>query len=58
VVMMMAGGDMVEDQVTIPKKYYDDLREAYFWLQALESAGVDNWDGISFAQELLGDNNQ
>jgi hypothetical protein len=55
---MMAGGDMVEDQVTIPKKYYDDLREAYFWLQALESAGVDNWDGISFAQELLGDNNQ
>jgi hypothetical protein len=55
---MMASGNVEDNFVTIPKCEYNSLREADRWLQALESAGVDNWDGISFAQELLGDNNQ
>jgi hypothetical protein len=55
---MMASGDMVEGQVLVSESYLDDLKAAYFWLQALEDAGVNNWDGISFAQELLEDNNQ
>lgn len=29
----------------------EDLR----WLVCLESAGVDNWSGIDFAHELLGE---
>jgi hypothetical protein len=55
---MMASGNMVDDLVTIPKCEYNALREQLRWLQALEDAGVNNWDGISFAQELLEDNNQ
>ena len=29
------------------------LLEDRRWLNALENAGVDNWGGISFAQELF-----
>jgi hypothetical protein len=54
----MASGNVVDALVLIPKREYNGLREAARWLQALEDAGVDNWDGISFAQELLEDNNQ
>lgn len=30
-----------------------EMQERLDWLQALENAGVDNWEGISFAYELL-----
>ena len=30
--------------VTISKKEYDNLRKSSFELQALNSAGVDNWE--------------
>jgi len=43
----------MEDMVTITKKEYESLLEDSNWLNALENAGVDNWDGYSFAQELL-----
>ena len=46
---------MEEETVTITKSEYEDLIESAAWLQALENAGVDNWDGISFAYELLED---
>jgi len=43
----------MEDTITISKKEYESLLEDSNWLNALENAGVDNWDGYSFAQELL-----
>jgi len=43
----------MEDMVTIPKKEYESLLEDSNWLNALENAGVDNWGGYNFAQELL-----
>lgn len=46
---------MSEEMVTITKKEYDRLVEVDEWMDALESAGVDNWDGISFAYEILND---
>ena len=42
-----------EEMITITKKKYDDLVEDCRWLLCLENAGVDNWSGIDFAQELL-----
>lgn len=44
---------MTEKTITITVKEYTDLIESQTWLNCLESAGVDNWDGISFARELL-----
>lgn len=42
----------MEEMITITKSEYDELFEAYQWLASLEAAGVDNWEGISFAHEL------
>lgn len=39
--------------VTITLKEYSDLIQSSAWLEALEAAGVDDWEGISFARELL-----
>ena len=39
--------------ITIPLDEYNDLVDASFRLQCLEDAGVDNWEGISFAQEIM-----
>jgi len=43
---------MNEETVTISKKEYESLKEDARWLQCLESAGVDNWQGIDYAYEL------
>lgn len=40
------------EMVTIPLTEYLELKEDAEWLQALENAGVDNWDGVDFAKEL------
>jgi hypothetical protein len=42
----------MEEQVTITKKEYDQLKKDSIWLCCLEEAGVDNWEGISYAYEL------
>lgn len=42
-----------EESVTIPKKKYEELLEAYDWLVCLEAAGVDSWEGIEEAQQIL-----
>lgn len=47
----------MEEMITIIKSEYDDLMESQRWLNALENAGVDNWSGISFAYELLEEEN-
>lgn len=43
----------MDEMITIPLQVYIDLIEANHWLSCLEDAGVDNWEGISYAQELF-----
>ena len=43
---------MSEEMVTITKDEYERLLKAEDWLGCLAAAGVDNWEGIEFAQEL------
>lgn len=44
---------MTNETVTISKKEYESLLDDRKWRIALENAGVDNWEGYSFACELL-----
>ena len=39
--------------VEVDKLHYEELLEASLMLGALEEAGVDNWEGYSYAMELL-----
>lgn len=41
-----------EELVTIPKKEYERLLEREDWLQCLEAAGVDNWQGMDDAIDI------
>ena len=41
------------EKITILKNQYDELIKDVKFLKALEQAGVDNWEGYSYAQELL-----
>lgn len=41
-----------KETVTIPKEEYESLRQDSNWLSMLEDAGVDNWEGYSFAHDL------
>lgn len=45
--------DKMEETITIAKKLYEELIDDSEFLEALRSAGVDNWDGYSFALEAL-----
>ena len=38
-------------KVLIDIREYRDLKEESLMLQCLENAGVDNWDGYSYANE-------
>ncbi len=44
-----------EETVTITKKEYDSLVEDSDFLNALQGAGVDNWEGYSEALKMLDD---
>lgn len=46
---------MSENTVTISKEEYDELISAQNLLNALISAGVDNWEGYDMAVELAED---
>lgn len=48
---------MNEKTVTISKEEYESLKEDALWLQCLENAGVDNWEGYDYARELLNEEN-
>lgn len=50
--------DMITETVTISKKEYESLLGDRKWRIALENAGVDNWEGYSFACELLNEDRQ
>jgi hypothetical protein len=42
----------MEETVTISKKEYESLLEDQWFLQCLQRAGVDNWNGYDYAVEL------
>lgn len=44
---------MEEETIIVPKKKWEELIKRLSWLHALEDAGVDNWEGISYAHELF-----
>ena len=41
------------DTITISKKEHEQFLENSFFLQCLQGAGVDNWEGYEFALEEL-----
>jgi len=41
--------------VTIPKADYEILVAASDFLDALQAAGVDNWEGYHVAREMMAD---
>lgn len=41
-----------EDLVLLDKDEYARLKERDNWLQCLDNAGVDNWEGCEYASEL------
>jgi len=43
---------MTDDLITIPTAEYNSLLRDSNWLTCLESAGVDNWEGIDYAYDL------
>lgn len=45
--------ELREQLVSIAQAHMVDLLNESEWLSALEEAGVDNWEGISFAHELM-----
>jgi len=45
--------EVIEETVTISKKEYEALLDRDQFLSALERAGVDNWEGYGYAQDLL-----
>ena len=44
---------MAEEIVTISKKEYDQLKHDSLFLECLQEAGVDNWEGYYEARKEL-----
>lgn len=42
--------------VEITQEQYDYFLENERWIECLEEAGVDNWDGYEFARDLFREN--
>jgi hypothetical protein len=45
--------EILSKVVIVKSGRFNDLCESEQWLTALESAGVDNWSGYEYAQELI-----
>lgn len=45
-------GNIDVNLIEVDKERYEELLEKEMWLEALETAGVDNWDGFDYAQEI------
>ena len=43
----------MEETITISREEYEQLSACRDKLYALETAGVDNWEGYSYAMEIL-----
>lgn len=46
-------GSNDDGTVTITEAEYTRLLVAEKWLNCLEAAGVDNWDGWDYAKEMM-----
>ena len=44
---------MSEETITITKAEYDRLDKRSVFLDALDAAGVDNWEGFEYAHEIF-----
>lgn len=44
-----------DGSVTLTEDEYEDMEEDVKWLRCLEYAGVDDWEGIEAAQDILRD---
>ena len=42
--------------VKITQERYDELVENERWVECLETAGVDNWEGYDYACDLFREN--
>ena len=42
----------MEEMIEITKAEYERMPEPAAWVDALEMAGVDNWEGYDYAREL------
>lgn len=49
---------MNEETVTIPRKEYQQLLDTEFWMNCLEAAGIDNWEGIDLAIDIRNEGDQ
>lgn len=45
--------DTSKDVILISMARYDELAEDSDFLNALQAAGVDNWEGYGFAQDMM-----
>lgn len=43
---------MSDEMITITLKEYNRLKDQVSWLECLEDAGVDNWEGIEEAIDI------
>jgi hypothetical protein len=43
---------MSDEMITITLKEYNRLKQQVFWLECLEDAGVDNWEGMEEAIDI------
>ena len=44
---------MSQNEISIPRNRWHELLRAEATLNALEAAGVDNWDGYGHAMDIL-----
>lgn len=47
--------DLTQEQYEELKENLEELQKEVKFLDCLSAAGVDNWDGYSYAQELMED---
>jgi hypothetical protein len=47
-----------QETVTIPLWEYVNMKKQCDWLDCLEAAGVDNWQGIEEAIRILNENEE
>lgn len=43
------------DFVTVDAAEWEEIQEKLTWLECLERAGVDNWEGYDEAREMFAD---
>lgn len=55
-VIAVDGKLILDNFVLLDKNVYAGMRESAAWLNALEAAGVDNWEGIDHAHSMMEDN--